>query len=151
MKVSLLPTERPPAFGSRWITCRVCELRGQVPLDNEALLCQPCRVDLLQTRVHVEGVLASVEARWRAAIEAWEALYDGAAPEIQQKWDRVQELRLTADPVAFARAWSKRKAEGGAFGALLEARERLDELSEELTARRAWADAALREIEACDG
>lgn len=138
---------RPPRtsqlrlFDEIWITCRVCGIRSKVTVDNEALLCGPCRIDPVATRVHVETTLAMVEARWQAAWEAFDAQAEGV-PE----WGTIEAARSTADPALFAEAWRRRKAQGGALGALLEAREALDELSDEMQRRKAWADAALEEI-----
>lgn len=126
-----------------WITCRVCGMRSKVTIDNMALLCGPCRVDIVATRSHVETTLAAAERRWQAAVEA----FDAQAEQVPQ-WAMVEQARLSAPSVLFAEAWRRRKAEGGKLGTLLAAKEALDDLSDEMQRRRAWAQAALREIEA---
>lgn len=127
------------------ITCRVCGLSALTDINNAGLLCAPCRIDLVVTRTHVETVLATCEARWRAAYEAFEAQ---AAQE--PRWAAVQEARSSAEPALFALAWERRKAEGGAFGALLVARESLDALSDALGRRREWARRAMDAIDAAE-
>lgn len=131
----LMPTAR--------ITCRVCGLPSEVPIDNPVLLCAPCRVDIEQTRGFVEETLRLVEERWQAT---WET-FDEQSASVPQ-WGAIEQARLNADPMLFAEAWRRRKAEGGALGKLLEAREALDLVSDELQRRRAWAESAMREIEA---
>lgn len=125
------------------ITCRVCGLRSEVTIDNEALLCQPCRVDPIATRLHVEQTLAAVESRWRAAVEAFDI-----QAESVPAWKQVEAARLDAPPALFAEAWRRRKAQGGPLAELLAAKEALDALSDEVQRQRAWAASALGEIDA---
>lgn len=127
------------------ITCRVCGMRAKVTIDNVALLCGPCRVDIVATRSHVESTLAAAETRWQAHVEAFDV--QAERPSVAAKWAQIQAARLDADPKLFAEAWRRRKAEGGALGALLQAKDDLDELSDEIQRRRAWAAAALEEID----
>ena len=141
--------ERPPRttklkmLDTATITCRVCGMRAKVTIDNAALLCGPCRIDIVATRQHVESTLAAAESRWQASIEAFDVQAE-SVPE----WPKVEAARLDADPKLFAEAWRRRKAEGGALGALLVAKEQLDDLSDEMQRRRAWAASALTEIDA---
>lgn len=134
-RLQLIPVAR--------ITCRVCNMRAEVTIDNEALLCQPCRVDTVQTRLHVEQTLASIERRWQQAVEAFDIRAE-AVPE----WRRVEAARLDADPALFAEAWRRRKAAGGPLAELLTAKEALDELSDEVQRQRGWAASAFGELDA---
>jgi hypothetical protein len=134
----LMPTAR--------ITCRVCGLRSEVTLDNAALLCQPCRVDPVHTRLHVEQTLAAVERRWEQAVEAFDIRAE--QPEVAEKWATIEAARLSAAPALFLEAWRRRKAAGGPLGELLAAKEALDELSDEVQRQRAWATSALGELDA---
>lgn len=141
--------DRPPRttklkmLDSATITCRVCGMRAKVTIDNVALLCGPCRIDIVATRAHVETTLATAERRWQAAVEAFDVQAEGV-PE----WRKVEAARLDADPKLYAEAWRRRKAAGGPLGALLVAKEALDDLSDEIQRRRAWAASALTEIDA---
>jgi hypothetical protein len=133
--------ERPTAR----ITCRVCGLPATVDANNSGLLCGPCRVDTIATRLHVESVMEASEARWRTAYETFEAQAGG-----EPRWGQIAAARHTAEPSLFAEAWRRRKAEGGSLGVLLSASEALDALSDELTRRREWAALALEEIDAAE-
>lgn len=133
---------KPPLMPVVRITCRVCGMRSEVTIDNEALLCQPCRVDPIATRLHVEQTLATVERRWQTAVEAFDIQAEGVP-----QWTTIEAARLTAAPELFAEAWCRRKAAGGALADLLTAKEALDELSDEVQRQREWATAALCEIE----
>lgn len=134
---------KPPLMPVVRITCRVCGLRSEVTIDNEALLCQPCRVDPVATRLHVEQTLATIERRWQEEVERFDIQAE-AVPE----WRKIEAARLTAEPALFAEAWRRRRASGGLLGELLAARDALDTLSDEVQRLRAWAAAALGELDA---
>lgn len=125
------------------IVCVVCGLPSQVT--GAARLCGPCRADLAHTRMHVECVLATAEARWEAAFEAFEAKADASA-----EWAKVRAAMGVVEPAVFEEAWRRAKARGGALAELLIEKEALDALSDEMTARREWADRAVKEIEAAE-
>lgn len=126
------------------ITCRVCGLPSEVTISNPALLCNSCRIDIEQTKAHVESVLSAVFERWQAAMEAWEKT---VAPHAD-RWLKIEEARLSDPPLLFLQRWTKTKRMGGEFAGVLTARELLDELSDELNQKRTWAAYALQEIDA---
>src|SRR5690349_2075131 len=103
-------TTAPAGSDHVWITCRVCGLRSKVGIDNAALLCNPCRVDLVQTESFVRDTLASVEARWAAAVENWTARIEGEAAAL---WAPIAAAQGMVDPALFAEAWRRRRAQGG--------------------------------------
>lgn len=142
------PRPAAPTPAECWITCRVCERKQKVGIDNPALLCEGCRVDLAATRTHVEETLALVETRWQAAVEDFDARGAGSA-----EWEKVcaANVKVAAgemDAKLFTIAWARAKARGGALSEILLAKESLDALSDEVQARREWAARAIAEIEA---
>jgi hypothetical protein len=130
--------------GQVWITCRVCLLRAQVGILAPALLCNPCRIDTVFTRVHIETVLGSIEGRYRAALERWSALVEPHTA----RWEVVYAARLEMDEGAFQAKWQRTIAAGGEFAAVLSAWDAAGAIEQELTERREWAARALEEIEA---
>lgn len=139
--VTQLPLLAPAS--AVWVECRVCGLASALPTSWAARLCHACRCDLVMTRMAVECGVETVEARWEAAIEHWDILLEGASAETRERWERVEAARGSPH---FAEAWARRKAEGGEFSALLEARDTLDALSDEVQAWRVWAERARAEI-----
>lgn len=139
----LFAREPPPLPPTAWITCRICGLRSKVGTDNPALVCGPCRADTAQTRMHIEEGLRTVEARWQAAVESWTV-----PPALAAEWAKVEAAQGTVEPALFVVAWARAKKRGGPLADLLEAKERLDAISDELQAKRQWAEAALRELDA---
>lgn len=67
------------------ITCRVCLVREQVPLDNPVLLCASCRMDL-------PAALAHLERQQQAALDTLDAAWSHfvAAVRAAQPRDRVR-------------------------------------------------------------
>lgn len=131
---------REQGYHTARITCRVCGLPSTVTALHVALLCQPCLVDLLATRQHVEYCLSSVEQRWNASITAFDHRIEISDPETRERWEMVGRARGTP---LFAQAWQARRGEETSFGELLRAYEDVERLSDELERWRA----ALLEVE----
>ena len=121
------------------ITCRVCEKPARVPVDHPALLCPLCLDNLDATAAHVHTCLEAVWARWDEATERWQAQV--AASGMADRWAKVEAAMIgvglgQVSARTFDELWTKRKAEGGDFAALLVAFEahkaELDRMSQEL-------------------
>lgn len=130
--------EAPPTSPAH-ITCRVCEKPARVPVDHPALLCALCLIDLDATAAHIQECLRAIWARWDEATERWQAQV--AASGHADRWAKVEAAMIgvglgQVSARAFDEVWAKRKAEGGPFGALLEAwglhKVELDAMSQEL-------------------
>ncbi len=126
-----------PALAGARIRCKVCGRveEGQV----EALLCALCLEDLDKTVLHIHTCLEAIWARWDEATERWQAQV--AASGHADRWAKVEAAMIgvglgQVSARAFDEVWAKRKAEGGPFGALLEAwglhKAELDGMSQEL-------------------
>lgn len=121
------------------ITCRVCGKRAQVGAFHPALLCPLCLDDLDATAAHIHTCLEAVWARWDAATEQWQAQV--AASPAARRWPAVEAAMVgvglgQVSARTFDELWTKRKAEGGDFAALLVAFEahkaELDGMGQEL-------------------
>jgi len=121
------------------ITCRVCGLVANVPLDHPALLCPGCLEDLDATRDRVADWLGKALARLDQVKVVWEA--ERAASPAADRWPAIQAALIAvaekrARQEDLDRTWAKRKAEGGALAQLLNAYEayarECDRLSAEL-------------------
>ena len=134
-----------------WVTCRVCGLRDKVGLDNPALLCGPCRVDLTLTRGHVLHLRDTLRERlWRAG-EAWERALGEAPADARTRWEKVERAKVAMaggelDKSAFEQTWKRARQKGDAFSALLKARETYEEAAEFCNAGLERCEASLREI-----
>lgn len=142
MKVALLPaitqeerdaqTKADELNRLVWITCRVCGLRSKVSLDNPALLCQPCRVDPIQTEAHVLHLRDTLRERFERESEQWDAALASVGPAAYARWGDVVDAlaRVESGEVsqaAFDATWKRAKAAGGEFAGLLVARERFEQ------------------------
>jgi len=133
------------------ITCRVCGLGANVPLDHPALLCPGCLEDLDATRQRVQAWLdaalaglADTEAHWQAS---------RAASPAGDRWAAVQAALIGVAERKISQAtldqtWAKRKAEGGALAALLNAYEAYARECDRLSAELERLSVAQREINA---
>ena len=163
MKVALLPPitdaerqaqEQADAMNALiWITCRVCGLRSKVGIDNPALLCGPCRVDIEQTRGHVKGLEETYLARFRAAVEKWEDALERSPDDVRQRWAKVEDARCAVveervTEATFQATWRRARAAGGAFAALLLAWEEREKVAGECEEGLERVNAALNEIDA---
>lgn len=163
MKVALLPPitreEREAQARSDelnklvWITCRVCGLKSRVGLDNPALLCNPCRVDPVQTEGHVLHLRDTYRERlWRAR-RKWDDLLERMPSEVRQRWVKVVGARERValkeiSEVSFNATWQRARAAGGDFAALLLARESFEAESDECNEALERINATLAEIAA---
>jgi hypothetical protein len=130
------------------ITCRVCDRTEDVPITSAGLLCALCRVDLDATERHIRETLAAAELRFQNAIDAWNAAYAQADPKDQERYHAVDEARAANAP-GFQAKYRKAFRKGDGLSALLEAKERCDEATEQVQGRlAAWADAGLEEVRA---
>ena len=134
-----------------WITCRVCGLKSRVGLDNPALLCNPCRIEPIQTEAHVLHLRDAYRERlWRARAE-WDEFLDGAPAESRERWARVVEARgRVAEGLisheAFQATWRRALAAGGPFATLLRCREVFEGETEECNRALEQCQAALIEL-----
>jgi hypothetical protein len=130
------------------ITCRVCDKPATVPILSSGLLCEHCRRDLDATARHITQVLEATEARFVAAVERWDADYAHAEVRDQERYQNVGGARAALSAAEFARKYDRAYAKGDGLSMLLQSKERCDAVAVEVERVRAWASAALEEVEA---
>lgn len=129
------PRVRQHATTAR-ITCRVCELKDDVPLTHvPGPLCRACGVDVVATRAKVKTWLAGVLSQMDAAREEW----DHTCRVYRPYWQKIQDARLAERPDADQKA----RAAHHCYGIVLDAERDLHHALEPLGVERTRLERAL--------
>lgn len=119
------------------ITCRVCELKDDVPLTHApGPLCRACGEDLPRTKAKVKQWLDGVLAQIDHEVARFRALQD-AHPDFVAKLEAAR-----GDPDFVAKAATHRKA-GNVYGRLLEAEAEMRRACEPLGVERSRLERAV--------
>lgn len=121
------------------VACAACGLRADV------LICQECATDPEASRQRVKGWLAGVLTQMDVAIEACEAVTRAHAP----LWAKIQEAQERMSQAEFDARWQARRAEGGAWGALIAAVDDRDRALQPLAVERDRLERALSVLGGC--
>lgn len=117
------------------ITCRVCAMPDQVPLDAPGPLCRACGEDLPRTREKARAWLDGVLAQMDEALETWHH----AIRVYRSYWEKIQEARVAGRPDADAKARTAHRY----YGLVLDAEAEMLLAFEPLGIERARLESAL--------
>src|SRR5262245_37202517 len=137
-----------PSEARATITCRVCQAREDVALDNAVLLCRSCRSDPSGALSRLEAQTAAAESQLDAAGAQFQLALAAAHPRDQERYIRVvvtmaDALSLRAERPSLQRvlrALARAGAAGDGLVALLAAEAQLREMV-------AWVQATYTQIQ----
>jgi len=133
------PRVRQRATTAR-ITCRVCELKDDVPLTHTpGPLCRACGADVPATKAKVKQWLAGVLAQTDEAMEAW----DWTRRAYRPYWEKIQDARVAGR----ADADQKARAAHHYYALVLDAELAMHRALEPLGIERARLERALELLE----
>lgn len=132
------------------ITCRVCNVKVEVPITWPGLLCAECGNNPTQTMQHVADVLDGFHTQ---VSDAWSRLDADIAHSdevLLGKWNAFQDEVTAGDPLGrVAKAEEVARKNGqGPFATLLRSWLNYKDSLDRLTDREAWATRARAEIDA---
>jgi hypothetical protein len=136
------------------ITCAVCGLTSKIAIGAPGDVCGPCRVDLLQTRQHVETTLETARSRLHVLIETFEAVVALSRDKDQTRWKAVIAARVkvqagTISAASFRSRWAEALAVGDGLSRILAAHEAYERGCQEVEQVETWAARAGEELSLC--
>lgn len=123
------------------ITCRVCAMPDQVPLDAPGPLCRACGEDVAATRAKVKSWLAGTIREIDLMLEVWEH----KKANYPAHWAKLNDARLKAgeDDAALAEAFQRARAADPIYARLLDIEAQTRQGLEPLEVERARLERAL--------
>lgn len=121
------------------ITCRVCELKDDVPLTHPGPLCRACGADVASTKKKVQSWLAGVLAQMDEARATFYALQD----RYPAYWAKLEDSRERDTAYTHTCKCAEHVAKGNVYGQILVAEETMHRAFEPLEIERARLERAL--------
>jgi hypothetical protein len=136
------------------ITCAVCGLTSKLPIGAPGDICGPCRVDLLQTRQHVETTLETARSRLHVVISNFEAAVARESEKDHARWEAViaAQVKVQAGIIngaSFRARWAEALAAGDGLSRILAAHEAHERGCQEVERAERWAARAMEELSLC--